>query len=79
MRMASRAFAKGAALYRQRVTATGFYLVESGSVRVQLLLRNQAHLVEIVGAGAVLGLPETVPGRHIERRLKRKSRRPPVF
>ena len=61
-RMYSRSFERGATLYQRGMAATGFYLVESGSVRVLLPIKNGVHLLETAGEGAILGLPETVPG-----------------
>ena len=60
--MSSSCFSKGAALYREGAEATGFYLVESGSVRVLLTANRCHHVLDTVGAGGILGLPETVPG-----------------
>ena len=56
-------FSKGTALYQQGADATGFYLVQNGAVRVLLPTNeNQNQLLEIVGAGAILGLSESMCG-----------------
>jgi len=60
--MSSSSFSKGAALYREGAEATGFYLVESGSVRVLATANHRHHVLDTVGVGGILGLPETVPG-----------------
>ena len=60
--MSSSSFSKGAALYREGAEATGFYLVESGSVCVLLTANHCHHVLDTVGEGGILGLPETVPG-----------------
>lgn len=58
-----RSFSKGTALYQQGADATGFYLVETGAVRVLLpTSENQNQLLEVVGAGAILGLSESMCG-----------------
>jgi len=58
-----RSFSKGVALYQQGAEATGFYLVEKGAVRVLLpTSENQNQLLEVVGAGAILGLSESMCG-----------------
>lgn len=62
-RMISRKFAKGAVLYEHGTPAAGIYLVQQGSVRVLLTTPdNQRQLLEVVGAGAVLGLSESMCG-----------------
>jgi len=61
--MTSLVFPQGATLYRQGTTATGIYLVEKGAVRVLLPTgENQNQLLEIAGAGSVLGLSESLSG-----------------
>ena len=56
-------FSKGTALYQQGADATGFYLVEKGAVRVLLpTSEDQNQLLEIVGAGSILGLSESMCG-----------------
>ena len=61
--MTPRLFPKGAKLYQQGMAATGVYLVEKGEVRVVLQAgENQNQLLEVVGAGAILGLSETMSG-----------------
>ena len=49
--MSSSCFSKGTALYREGAEATGFYLVESGSVRVLLADDRCHHVLDTVGAG----------------------------
>lgn len=61
--MTPRLFPKGAKLYQQGMAATGVYLVEKGEVRVVLQAgEHQNQLLEVVGAGAILGLSETMSG-----------------
>lgn len=61
--MTSRVFPKGATLYRQGTAAAGIYLVETGAVRVLLPAgENQNQLLEVAGAGAILGLSESMSG-----------------
>jgi CRP-like cAMP-binding protein len=56
-------FAPGTALFQQGSAVTGVYLIESGEVRVLLSTgQNQRQLLEVVGAGAVLGLSESMTG-----------------
>jgi CRP-like cAMP-binding protein len=57
----SRAFSKGATLYLQDTPSAGIYMVESGSVLVMLPTGdNDRQLVEVVGAGTILGLSESL-------------------
>ncbi len=58
-----RRFSQGATLFQQGSAVTGVYLVESGEVRV-LLTAGQSHkqLLEVVGAGTMLGLTESMTG-----------------
>lgn len=61
--MTSHVFPRGAALYQQGTVAAGIYLVEKGAVRVLLPAgENQTQLLEVVGAGAILGLSESMSG-----------------
>ena len=61
--MISRVFPKGARLYQQGTAAVGIYLVETGAVRVWLPTgKNQSQLLEVVGAGSILGLSESMSG-----------------
>ena len=61
--MTSHVFPRGAALYQQGTVAAGIYLVEKGAVRVLLPAgENQNQLLEVVGAGAILGLSESMSG-----------------
>ncbi|MGA9642354.1 MAG: cyclic nucleotide-binding domain-containing protein [Terriglobales bacterium] len=58
-------FPKGATLYEHGTEAAGIYLVESGSVRVLIPApENQKQLLEVVHAGAILGLSESMAGDH---------------
>lgn len=64
-RMTARVCPKGSTLYQQGTAAVGIYLVETGSVR--MLLRageDQNQLLETAGAGAILGLSESMSGDH---------------
>jgi len=59
--MTSRVFPIGATLYRHGTIADGIYLVEQGAVRVLLpTTEKQNQLLEVVRAGAILGLSESV-------------------
>lgn len=59
----ARLFQQGSALFAQGSPATGVYLIESGEVRVLLpTVHNQRQLLEVVGAGTILGLSETMSG-----------------
>jgi len=61
--MTSRSFAKGTILFQQGTPASGIYLVESGTVRVLLpTAQNQNQLLDVVGAGSILGLSECMAG-----------------
>lgn len=63
--MTKRAFSKGAMLYERGMAATGVYLVETGGVRIVLPAGvSESQLLDQVGAGAVLGLSETMSGEH---------------
>jgi len=58
-----RRFPKGAILFQQGSAVTGVYLVESGEVRVLLSTgQSQKQLLEVVGAGTILGLSESMTG-----------------
>ncbi len=58
-----RRFPKGATLFQQGSAVTGVYLVESGEVRVLLSAgQSQRQLLEVVGAGTILGLSESMSG-----------------
>ena len=58
-----RRFPKGATLFQQGSEVAGVYLVESGEVRVLLSTgQSQRQLLEVVGAGTVLGLSECMSG-----------------
>ncbi len=60
---AIRLFPKSATLFEQGSTVTGVYLVESGEVRVLLSTgQSQRQLLEVVGAGTILGLSESMTG-----------------
>lgn len=56
-------FAKGATLFQQGSAVTGVYLVERGDVRLLLPTSGgQKQLLEIAGAGNMLGLSESMSG-----------------
>jgi CRP/FNR family transcriptional regulator len=58
-----RRFPQGATLFQQGSAVTGVYLVESGEVRVLLSAgQSQKQLLEVVGAGTMLGLSESMTG-----------------
>jgi CRP-like cAMP-binding protein len=58
-----RSFPRGTALYLQGTAASGIYLIQKGAVRVLLpTLDNQYQLLEVVGAGTLLGLSESMSG-----------------
>ena len=58
-----RRFPKGATLFQQGSAVTGVYLVERGEVRVLLsTAQSQRQLLEVVGAGTMLGLSESMSG-----------------
>lgn len=58
-----RLFPSGATLFQQGSAVTGVYLVESGEVRVLLSTgQSQRQLLEVVGAGTMLGLSESMTG-----------------
>lgn len=60
---AARVYRKGTILFQQGDAANGVYVVESGQVRVLLATaQDRLQLLEVVGAGAVLGLSETMAG-----------------
>lgn len=62
-RMTVRVCPKRARLYQQGTPAVGIYLVETGAVRVLLPAgENQSQLLEVVGAGAIPGLSESMSG-----------------
>lgn len=61
--MTLREFPKGTTLYRHGAAASGLYLVEEGAVRVLLPTSDsQSQLLEVAGAGAILGLSESLSG-----------------
>jgi CRP-like cAMP-binding protein len=61
--MTRRDFSRGSTLYRYGAVASGLYLVEKGAVRVLLPTSdNKSQLLEIAGAGAILGLSESLSG-----------------
>jgi len=58
-----RRFPQGASLFQQGSAVTGVYLVENGEVRVLLSTgQTQKQLLEVVGAGTMLGLSESMTG-----------------
>jgi CRP/FNR family transcriptional regulator, cyclic AMP receptor protein len=58
-----RRFPQGATLFQQGSVVTGVYLVESGEVRVLLSTgQTKKQLLEVVGAGTMLGLSESMTG-----------------
>lgn len=58
-----REFRKGETLYTHGTVADGLFLVETGAVQVLLPTREQRlQVLEVVGAGAILGLSETMSG-----------------
>ncbi len=58
-----RRFPQGAVLFQQGSAVTGVYLVENGEVRVLLSTgQTQKQLLEVVGAGTMLGLSESMTG-----------------
>lgn len=58
-----RVYSRGAQLFRQGDSVKGMYVVESGDVRVLLSSGSSGQqLLEIIGAGAVLGLIESMSG-----------------
>lgn len=61
--MTPRVFPKGATLYREGTMAVGIYVVEEGAVRVLLpSIERQSQLLEVAGAGTILGLSESLSG-----------------
>jgi len=63
--MTRRVFPTGATIYEHGNTAEGIYLLETGAVRVSLPLSDtQTQLLEVAGAGAILGLSESLSGEH---------------
>ncbi|HUB02620.1 MAG TPA: cyclic nucleotide-binding domain-containing protein [Terriglobales bacterium] len=61
--MTPRQFSKGAKLYEQGASASGVFLIETGAVRVSLPTGGkQGQLLEIVGAGTILGLSDSMVG-----------------
>ncbi|HVM92258.1 MAG TPA: Crp/Fnr family transcriptional regulator [Terriglobales bacterium] len=61
--MTRRVFSRGTVIYEHGVPAAGIYLLETGAVRVSLPLSGrQSQLLEVVGAGAILGLSESLSG-----------------
>ncbi len=61
--MTFRVFPVGATLYQHGTAAAGIYLVETGAVQVLLPAGdNQNQLLEVVGAGSILGLSESMSG-----------------
>lgn len=59
----ARVYPKGTTLFQQGDKVDGIYVVESGEVRVLLPTpQDQLQLLEVVGAGAVLGLGECMAG-----------------
>ena len=59
----ARLYPTGATLFQQGSAAAGVYLVESGEVRMLLPTgQSQKQLLEVVGAGTVLGLSESMTG-----------------
>ena len=63
--MTRRVFPNGAILYQQGSAASGVYMVESGGIRVVLpASESQAQLLELAGAGTILGLSETMSDEH---------------
>jgi CRP-like cAMP-binding protein len=58
-----RSFAKGSRIFQQGSGLTGVYLVTRGEVRVLLSTgRSEKQLLEVVGAGTMLGLSECMTG-----------------
>ena len=63
--MTPQQFSAGATLYEQGAAASGIYLIEKGTVRVSLPTgENQSQLLEVVGAGTILGLSDSMIGDH---------------
>lgn len=61
--MTPREYLKGATILRQGMPVDGLYLVETGEVRVLLATaENQNQLLEVVGAGCLLGLSDSMAG-----------------
>jgi CRP-like cAMP-binding protein len=61
----ARLYPTGATLFQQGSEAAGVYLVESGEVRVLLPTgQSQKQLLEVVGAGTVLGMSESMTGEN---------------
>ncbi|MFZ3264969.1 MAG: Crp/Fnr family transcriptional regulator [Terriglobales bacterium] len=61
--MTFRVFPRGARLYQHGTAAVGIYLIETGAVQVLLPAgNNQNQLLEVVGAGSILGLSESMSG-----------------
>jgi CRP/FNR family transcriptional regulator, polysaccharide utilization system transcription regulator len=61
--MTPQEFSKGAALYKHGSSAAGIYLIEKGTVRVLLPAgEDQNQLLEVVGAGTILGLSDSMVG-----------------
>ena len=60
---AVRTYPKGAQLFRQAAAVKGIYVIESGVVRILLSAEPKGQqLLEVVGAGSVLGLGESMSG-----------------
>ena len=64
-RMTARVCSRGSKLYQKGTAAVGIYLVKSGSVRMLLPAgEDESQLLEVAGAGAILGLSESMSGDH---------------
>lgn len=63
--MTPRQFLKGATLYKRGNSPAGIYLIETGTVRLLLPTgENKNQLLEVVGAGTLLGLSDSMAGEH---------------
>ena len=76
----ARLYPTGATLFRQGSAAAGVYLVESGEVRMLLPTgQSQKQLLEVVGAGTVLGLSESMTGENYRTTAEAGDRTMAVF
>jgi CRP-like cAMP-binding protein len=58
-------FLEGDTLYERGASPAGIYLIETGTVRLLLPTgEDKSQLLEVVGAGTLLGLSDSVSGEH---------------
>jgi CRP-like cAMP-binding protein len=63
--MTPREFPKGATLFKRGTPPSGIYLIETGTVRLLLPTgEDKNQLLEVVGAGTLLGLSDNMAGEH---------------